>query len=442
VSGPRAAPQRGAVGGGAPGRRARSAPTARRVALEALVAVEGGARANVVVPELLGAGHLDVRDRGLVTELVYGTCRMQRACDWLADRHVRGRTDPTVRAALRLGVYQLVYLRVPPHAAVAATVEEVTGPGRSMVNAVLRRVADDVAAGPVRWPDPATQLSYPDWIVARLAADLGPGPARAALEMMNTAAEVTERADGYIQDLGSQMVAAHVGAAPGERILDLCAAPGGKATALASGGCSVPSGPGGSIPSGPGGSVPSGPGGSVPSGPAPALVVAGDIGITRAGVVAANARALGAGNVATVVADGLEAPWRPRSFDRVLVDAPCSGLGVLRRRPDARWRLRPDDVGRLADLQRRLVGAAVDLVRPGGLLVYSACTLSRAETAGIDSWLAAQHPELIPLAPPGAPWVPAGRGGLLLPQAAGTDGMFILSLRVPGPRTRRYADRS
>jgi 16S rRNA (cytosine967-C5)-methyltransferase len=366
------------------------------------VAIDGGARANVIVAELLGSGDLDARDRGLVTELVYGTCRMQRACDWLADRHVRGRTDPIVRAALRLGVYQLAYLRVPRHAAVSATVEEVTGPGRSMVNAVLRRVADELDAGPVRWPDPATQLSYPDWIVALLAADLGPGLARAALEMMNTAAEVTERADGYIQDLGSQMVAAHVGAGAGERVLDLCAAPGGKATALAG------------------------------VEPAPALVVAGDIGITRAGVIATNARQLGADNVATVVADGLEAPWRARCFDRVLVDAPCSGLGVLRRRPDARWRLQPDDIPRLADLQRRLVRAAIPLVRPGGLLVYSVCTLTRAETAGIDSWLAADYPDLRPSAPPGGPWRPAGRGGLLLPQAAGTDGMFMLSLRVPG----------
>jgi 16S rRNA (cytosine967-C5)-methyltransferase len=366
----------------------------------------------VIVPELLGAGALDGRDRRLVTELVYGTCRMQRACDWLADRHVRGRTDATVRAALRLGVYQLAYLRIPRHAAVSATVEEVTGPGRSMVNAVLRRVADEVEAGPMRWPDPATQLSYPDWIVARLAADLGPGPARAALETMNTAAEVTERADGYIQDLASQMVAAHVGAAAGERILDLCAAPGGKATALAG------------------------------FEPGPAVVVAGDIGITRAGVIAANARRLGADNVATVVADGLAAPWRPGCFDRVLVDAPCSGLGVLRRRPDARWRLHPDDIPRLADLQRRLVGAAVPLVRPGGQLIYSVCTLSRVETTGIDAWLAASHPELRPLAPPAGPWAPAGRGALLLPQAAGTDGMFIVALVVPGPGGRRYADGS
>ena len=124
-----------------------------------------------------------------------------------------------------------------------------------------------------------------------------------------------------------------MGARPGERILDVCAAPGGKATALAAGG--------------------------------PDLVVAADLSPGRAALMAANAARLGAGDMATVVADGTAPPWRPGRFDRVLVDAPCSGLGVLRRRPDARWRVQPGDVPRLAGLQRRLLTAAVPLVRPG-----------------------------------------------------------------------------
>jgi 16S rRNA (cytosine967-C5)-methyltransferase len=373
-------------------------PTARGLALACLVEVAGGGRANVVVPAALARSELDARDRGLVTELVYGVCRMQRACDWLVDRHVRGQTDPEVRAALRMGAYQLHWMRVPSHAAVSATVEEVRGPGRTMVNAVLRRVAADVDKGGLRWPDPPTELSYPDWIVARLAADLGSGPALAALEVMNTAAEMTIRDDGYIQDRASQMVAEAVGAAAGERILDLCAAPGGKATAMASGAD---------------------------------LVVASDLSFERSQVVAANAARLGLDGVATVVADGTAPPWRAASFDRVLVDAPCSGLGVLRRRPDARWRIQPDDLPRLATLQRRLLEVARGLVRPGGLLIYSVCTLSVIETGAVDRWLAAEHPDLVPLPPPGEPWVPAGRGALLLPQAAGTDGMFLLRLRVP-----------
>ncbi|MHB1931078.1 MAG: transcription antitermination factor NusB [Acidimicrobiales bacterium] len=387
------------AGRAATGRAAtgRAAGTARGLALRALGEVDRGARANVVVPALLGASDLDQRDRSLVTELVYGSCRMQRACDWLVDRHVRGRTDPAVRAALRLGAYQLAWTRVPRHAAVSATVAEVQGPGRSMVNAVLRRVADDLERGPVRWPDPATALSYPDWIVARLAADLGPEVARAALEQMNAPAAATERPDGYIQDTASQTVAAHVGAGPGERVLDLCAAPGGKATALAAAGA--------------------------------AIVVAVDIDADRAAVIAANATRLGRTEVATLVADGRDPPFRPASFDRVLVDAPCSGLGVLRRRPDARWRARPGDVPRLAALQRQLLEAAIPLLRPGGTLVHSVCTLTREETADVDRWVEAAHPELEPLPPPAPPWVPAGRGGLLLPQAAGTDGMYALTLR-------------
>ena len=375
--------------------------SARRVALEALLAVDDGARANVVLGDLLSNSGLDTRDRALVTELVYGTCRMRRACDWLYSRYTRGRIDAEVRAALRLGAYQLLWTRIPPHAAVAATVEEVRGPGKSVVNAVLRRVATQVAAGPVTWPDPATELSYPEWVLERLSRDLGPQATRDALRTMNQPAEVTVRTDGYVQDRASQMVAAHVGAKPGERVLDLCAAPGGKATALAE--AVAPDG----------------------------LVVAADLSPGRTLTVAANAARLDATALAAIVADGTEPPWPDGSFDRVLVDAPCSGLGVLRRRPDARWRIQPADVARLAQLQRRLLDAAVQLVRPGGVLVYSVCTITGEETRAIDGWLSRQYPDLTPLPPPRAPWTPAGRGALLLPQAEGTDGMYVLSLRAP-----------
>jgi 16S rRNA (cytosine967-C5)-methyltransferase len=371
----------------------------RRLARDALIAIEGGGRANAVVAGLLADSRLDKRDRALVTELVYGTCRRRRSCDWLVDRHARRRPDQEVRAALRLGAYQLGWTRIPAHAAVSATVAAVAGPGRSMVNAVLRRVAEELAAGPVAWPDAGTELSYPDWIVDRFVAELGPEAGRAALCVMNEPALLTSRADGYAQDRASQLVAAHVGARPGERILDLCAAPGGKATALA--------------------------------GADPALVVAADISPARAAVLAATAARLGVGSVATVIADGTAPPLRAASFDRVLVDAPCSGLGVLRRRPDARWRVAPGDIDRLAGLQRRLLTAAIPLLRPGGVLIYSVCTLTREETAGIDNWLARTQPELAPMAPPGPPWTAKGRGAVLLPQAAGTDGMFVLALRAP-----------
>jgi 16S rRNA (cytosine967-C5)-methyltransferase len=115
----------------------------------------------------------------------------------------------------------------------------------------------------------------------------------------------------------------------------------------------------------------------------------------------------------------------------VLVDAPCSGLGVLRRRPDARWRIDPDDVPALASLQRDLLSGGADLLAPGGVLVYSVCTLTLEETVEIDEWLSAHRPDLVALESPGPPWEPLGRGARLLPQAAGTDGMYVLRARRP-----------
>ena len=381
-------------------RRARTpAPrTARAVALEALLRIDEGAFANLVVPALLSRSGLPERDRGLVTELVYGTTRMRRSCDWMVDRFLYREVEPLVRAALRLGAYQLAFLATPPHAAVGETVETVPGRARGLVNAVLRKVA---AAGPPAWPDLATRLSYPDWIVARLTSDLGPERAVAALEQMNQAAAATERADGYVQDEASQEVARLVEVQPGERVADLCSAPGGKATLMAQAG--------------------------------PSLVAAGDLHRGRTGLVAGNARRLGREEVAVFVGDARRPPLRPAAFDRVLVDAPCTGLGVLRRRPDARWRVAEADVADLAALQRRLLAAAVTLLRPGGRLVFSVCTLTAEETLAVDGWLARRHPDLVPVAPPAEPWERAGRGALLLPQAVGSDGMFLLRLPLARP---------
>jgi 16S rRNA (cytosine967-C5)-methyltransferase len=368
---------------------------ARRLAVDALVRIDTqGAYANLVVPAMLERSTLDVRDRAFVTQLVYGTTRLRRACDWLIDRFVLNELDPPTRAVLRLGAYQLAFLDTPAHAAVSATVEAAPRKVRGLVNAVLRRVADSARS----WPDDATRLSYPDWIIDRLTHDLGHDQAVAALEAMNLAAAATERDDGYIQDLGSQWVAEAVGACAGERVLDLCAAPGGKATHLAGSG---------------------------------ATVVAADLRESRARIIAENVARLGLGaQVGVVAADGLAPPFRPATFDRILLDAPCSGLGSLRRRPDARWRIAESDVDVLAALQRDLLAAARPLLVPGGTLVYSVCTLTDAETLAVDEHVAAHHPELRALDPPGAPWQTHGRGARLLPQTEGTDGMYVLSLRL------------
>jgi len=381
-------------------RSARRGADARAVAVDALVRIDHGAYANLVLPRVLERSGLAPMDRRFATELVYGTTRMRRSCDWLVDRFLTREPDPVARAALRLGAYQLEFLRTPPHAAVGATVAAAPARARGLVNAVLRKVAtaghpgDDGAVQ--GWPGVGVRLSYPDWIVERLVADLGSADATAALEAMDRPPPVTQRDDGYTQDQASQWVAEAVGAGPGDLVADLCAAPGGKATAMARSGA--------------------------------ALVVGGDRRPTRAALIAANAARVATPAVAVVVADGRRPPLRAASLDRVLVDAPCSGLGVLRRRADARWRMTPDEVPRLAQLQRELLDAAAGLTRRGGLLAYSVCTMTAAETTGVDAWLSAEHPEMVARQPPGPPWEPAGRGARLLPQSAGTDGMFLLLL--------------
>ncbi len=370
--------------------------SARRAAADALLRIEQrGAYANVLLPRLLDRSSLDERDRSFVTELVYGTTRMRRACDFLVDRFTVREPDEATRTWLRLGAYQLAFTDVPAHAAVSATVDAAPRKVRGFVNAVLRKVVDV----PVDWPSDAVRLSYPDWIVDRLVDDLGRDAAIVGLGAMNERPAVTRRADGYVQDLASQWVAELLEARADDRVLDAAAAPGGKATALA---------------------------GSA------ARVIAADVRLSRAHQIAGNRATLGLANLDVVVADGRGAPFRSRSFDRVLLDAPCSGLGTLRRRPDARWRVRADAVVRLADLQRALVDALVPLVRPGGVFVYSVCTLTRAETEAIDEHMADAHPALTPLPAPAEPWEPVCRGALLLPHAAGTDGMYIRRLLVPG----------
>jgi 16S rRNA (cytosine967-C5)-methyltransferase len=432
----------------------------RGVAIRALVRVEGGAFANVALPATLRASGLGPRDRAQVTDWVYGTLRRRRTLDHLLapalDRRVE-RLDPPVRAALRLGAYQLM-TGVPAHAAVGETVDAVAvvAPrAKGFVNAVLRRVA--ASGPPFALPDGADtesvgiRTSVPEWIVQRLVADLGRDDALATLATVNDAAPVTLRvnprradpdavadeltaagaqvargrlfpdallvtgagdlrslpavAEGRVtpQDQSSRAVAHTVGARPGERVLEIGAAPGGMATAIAE------------------------------QMDDDGLVVALDLHPGRTRMVADAARRLGLLRVTPVVADAAGAiPLRAGCFDRVLLDAPCSGLGVLRRRPEARWRLQPDAIDDLAARQRALLTAAARMVRPGGRLVYAVCTLSAAETVGIDEWAAAARPDLVAEAPPGPPWTPTGRGARLLPPAADTDGMYCLVLRAPG----------
>ena len=424
--------------------------TARVVALDALVRVEDGAYAHVVLPAMLAQSQLSDRDRAFATDLVYGTVRSQRRLDDLIGRVVKRpmhRLDPPVRAALRLGAYQLLH-DTPEHAAVGETVDAVgarSPRARGFVNANLRAIT----RLPRPFPEPAdaaVAMSYPDWLVARLTAELGVEDANAALRAMNEPAAVTLRPDprrvtgaaladelraagaevetgalvrdavvvrgvgdpGRLeavrdgratpQDQGSQAVVAVLAPEPGERIADLAAAPGGKATAIAE---------------------------RVGSDGA---VVAVDVDAGRVRMIDGARHRIGLAHLFPLVGDGRRPPLRAASFDRVLLDAPCSGIGVLRRRPDARWRLREDAIDDLAALQRELLVAAAELVRPGGVLVYSVCTVTAAETTAVDEWAASELRDFDALPAPSAPWRAHGRGALLLPQAAGTDGMFVLTL--------------
>jgi 16S rRNA (cytosine967-C5)-methyltransferase len=352
---------------------------ARELAYHCLQRIDyEGAYANLLLQSELGRSKLSDRDRGFVTELVYGTTRMRRGCDALIDRFLVKEPQPSLRTLLRLGAYQLHYAGVAAHAAVGETVELAPKAARGFVNAILRRVGST----PMEWPNDAVRLSYPDWIVARVRAELG-DDAEQALSRMNEPAPVSIRDDGYRQDLASQWVAAGVGAAPGERILDLCAAPGGKATAMASNG---------------------------------AFVVAADLQMHRARLIQ---------GVSVVVSDAVAPPFPSASFDKVLVDAPCSGLGALRRRADARWRITEADVSVLAGLQRRILTSAAPLVRPGGWLVYSVCTLTAEES--IDHPIPAGFESIAE--PPSDEWRPYGHGWRVLPHDHDTDGMVLIRYR-------------
>ncbi len=424
----------------------------RAIAVDALVRVEAGAYSHILLPELLRKQPLDPRDRAFVTELVYGTLRRQRTLDHLLAR-VSSRPiaslDPGVRAALRVGVYQL-YAGSSPHAAVGETVGVVAERARGFANGVLRSVS---RLGPP-WPLPTgdsvhaigTRESHPDWIVQTFADELGMEAARATLALDNeppavtlrvnpmrtTRAEATDELrasgievdDGTLvphalvvrhtgdlgalaavragrvspQDQASQAVVAALDPQPGERVLDVAAAPGGKAAAAAE------------------------------AMRDDGVVVAADLHPARVRTVARAVERLGLRTVAPIAADGRDLPVRDATFDRVLLDAPCSGLGVLRRRPDARWRVQPHDVTQLAELQRALLTSAARAVRPGGRLVYSVCTLTRLETIAVDAFAASELPELVACEPAAEPWRPHGRGALLAPSAAGTDGMFVLVL--------------
>jgi 16S rRNA (cytosine967-C5)-methyltransferase len=312
---------------------------------------------------------LSRRDRALLTTLVYGTTRWRRELDWLIDRCAQ-RVHPEIRQHLRLALFQIRHLdKIPRHAAVNEAVELAKGVSRKsagFVNAVLRKAAD------LELPETVgVRTSHPDWLIERwrrsypgkdldaiLEADnavlpmtIRPNPLKPAgpIQVEGDPAADPRFAEGLytVQDETSMKVAPLLDPRPDERILDLCAAPGGKTTHLAE------------LLGGKG------------------KVVAVDL-PDRIGLVAESASRLGLANVDCVAGDGATIAFRD-AFDAILVDAPCSNTGVLSRRPDVRWRLREQDIAGAAALQRQLLQNAARLLRPGGRLVYSTCSLEPEE---------------------------------------------------------------
>ncbi|MDX3090108.1 MULTISPECIES: RsmB/NOP family class I SAM-dependent RNA methyltransferase [Streptomyces] len=458
---------------GKPYRRPQKDPV-RFLAFEALRAVdERDAYANLVLPPLLRKAReqdgFDGRDAALATELVYGTLRRQGTYDAIlaacVDRPLR-EVDPPVLDVLSLGAHQLLGTRIPTHAAVSASVElarVVLGDGRAkFVNAVLRKVARHDLDGwleqvaPPYDDDPEEHLavvhSHPRWIVSALWDSLGGGragiedlleadnerpevtlvarPGRATAEELLRepaaepgrwspyavrlteggepgAVEAVREGRAGVQDEGSQLVALALANAPvegrDERWLDGCAGPGGKAALLAA--LAAERG---------------------------AALVAAEKQPHRAGLVA---RALhgNPGPYQVVTADGTRPAWRPGTFDRVLVDVPCTGLGALRRRPEARWRRRPEDLDGFAPLQRGLLEMALRSVRVGGVVGYATCSPHLAETRAVVTDVLKRQPgfEQLDARPllPGVSLLGEGPDVQLWPHLHGTDAMYLALLR-------------
>ncbi len=364
--------------------------TSRQVAVQALIEIEEGARANdILASSLASTGEgLSARDRGFVTELVQGTTRMRRAIDHVLQPFLRRKLDPDVRAALRMGTHQLIHLGTPPHAAVNDTVAATAKRATGLVNAVLRKVS---SVHP-EWPNEATRYSYPDWIWDLFVNTWGQD-GRASLIAMNSPERPSPRPDGYIQGRASRWVIDEVdNASPeGGSIVDLCAAPGGKTTAL----------------------------GAQWTSP-----VANEIDRSRAENLLGVVSRFRPGT-AVVISDGTSAPFRDGSLDAVLVDAPCSGLGALGRRSDARWLISEAAINRLVSTQTALLDEAFRMLRPGGVLSYSVCTVTREETIEVSEGFGASPRELLNLALEGSHWRPLSQGGVVLPHDFGTDGMAM-----------------
>ncbi|MDP4506380.1 RsmB/NOP family class I SAM-dependent RNA methyltransferase [Nonomuraea turcica] len=461
---------RGAGGGGGRSRGPSRPPRdpARNAAFDVVRAVdERDAYANLLLPRLLRDRGITGRDAALATELAYGTLRGLGTYDAIIELCSDRTPDPDVRDALRLGAHQLLRMRVPPHAAVGTTVDLVrlrVGPGAAkFANAVLRKIASRALEDwlPIVAPDPAddpvghlaVSYGHPRWIVtafrdalggdgeladlldadnARPLVTLVARPGRSSVKELQDAGATPGRYSPYaaylpegdpgrieavagtraaVQDEASQLVALALTRVQVEREgeelwLDMCAGPGGKAgllDAIATHG--DPSGFQGG-----------------------ARLLAADVQYHRARLVWQTTR-----HASVVTADGMEPAWRPGVFDRVMLDAPCTGLGALRRRPEARWRRDPSGIAELGRLQRRLLGAALDAARPGGVVAYVTCSPHLAETRVVVGDVIGRRDDVEQLDArdylPEVDGLGDGPHAQFWPHRHGTDAMFLAMLR-------------
>ncbi len=401
---------------------------ARYAAFDILQRVEQGGYADRLLDHYLQRHPtMDLRERGLLTELVYGSLRLRGRLDFalaLFSRQKLQRLEPGALRLLQLGAYQLLELdRIPSHAAVHATVElaHQLGLGRvaGLINGTLRTLERERAT--IAWPTPDNLRAYllhvcslPNWLAKELLRQFPNTESQALAEALTEAAPLTLRTntlktdretllaalaeaghsaracryvaegiivekraaqplpgdqDGWyqVQDQASMLIAHLLAAQPGDKVLDACAAPGGKTTHIAALAGNQ------------------------------AQILALDKHPRRVELIHQGAARIGCQGIEAQCWDLTEKPdfLEPESFDRILVDAPCSGLGVLRRNPESRWSRQPSDIKALAELQQTILGQVAPLLRSGGHLLYSVCTFTTAETDAVVEAFLTTHPDFV-----------------------------------------------
>ncbi|GEK32612.1 16S rRNA (cytosine(967)-C(5))-methyltransferase RsmB [Kurthia sibirica] len=431
----------------------------RDAALSILLAVDNQqAYSNLLLNQTIEKNKIDAKDRGLLTELTYGTLQYKMTLDYYLEPYVRGKLDDWVRWLLRLSLYQIAFLtKIPDHAAVNESVEIAKHRARhkgvsSTVNGILRSILRDGIRDTSTIADPAEKLaietSHPLWLVQRYLNDFGYQKTHDMLfennlppiqtVRVNTAKVTTDEAlqalwdenysvqrsenlpeclhiiegqvvrsqafkDGLItiQDESSMLPANALDVQPGMRVLDMCAAPGGKTTHIAEKMNNE------------------------------GELIATDLHKHKIKLIEENSERLGLSIIAAEVLDGRKAndQFDAQSFDRILVDAPCSGLGVIRRKPDIKYTKKESDFASLHTIQLALLDAAHDLLKIGGKMVYSTCTIDKMENSDTVSLFLEKHPDM-ELAP--APQAPEALVALrttgtmqVFPQDFSSDGFFV-----------------